>query len=171
MSVGKIVGVVMFTGATAAIWLWPKAGAPESPDETVRPVRSFVVKAGASFPEMRFAGKVKADESRTLRFKQSGRLERIPVAKGQRVKKGEKLAWLFAGDFENRLQESTAAAERDRLSFQRLSDAAKKNAVSKEEVSKAEAQFKQSEARLTLDKRALEEQGARGRSSGEAAHG
>ena len=157
MSIGKIVGVVMFAGATAAIWLWPKAEAPEAPDETVRPVRSFVVKSGTSLPEMRFAGKVKADESRTLRFKQSGRLERIPVAKGQRVKKGEKLAWLFSEDFENRLQESTAAAERDRLSFQRLSDAAKKNAVSKEEVSKAEAQLKQSEARLTLDKRALDE--------------
>lgn len=157
MSNGKIVGVVMFAGATAAIWLWPKAEAPEAPDETVRPVRSFVVKSGTSLPEIRFAGKVKADDSRTLRFKQSGRLERIPVAKGQRVKKGEKLAWLFSEDFENRLQESTAAAERDRLSFQRLSDAAKKNAVSKEEVSKAEAQLKQSEARLTLDKRALEE--------------
>lgn len=157
MSIGKIVGIVMFAGATAAIWFWPKAEAPEAPDETVRPVRSCVVQAGTSLPELRFAGKVKADESRTLRFKQSGRLERIPVSKGQRVKKGEKLAWLFAEDFENRLQESTAAAERDRLSFKRLSDAAKKNAVSKEEVSKAEAQLKQSEARLTLDKRALEE--------------
>ena len=157
MSIGKIVGVVVFAGATAAIWLWPKAEAPVAPDESVRPVRSFVVKAGTSLSEMRFAGKVKADESRTLRFKQSGRLERIPVAKGQRVKKGDKLAWLFAQDFESRLQESTAAAERDRLSFKRISDAAKKNAVSKEDVSKAEAQLKQSEARLALDKRALEE--------------
>ena len=157
MSIGKIVGIVLFAGATAAIWLWPEAEAPDAPDETVRPVRSCVVKAGTSLPEMRFAGKVKADESRTLRFKQSGRLERIPVAKGQRVKKGEKLAWLFSEDFESRLQESTAAAERDRLSFKRLSDAAKKNAVSKEEVSKAEAQLKQSEARLALDRRALEE--------------
>ena len=157
MSTGKVIGLVMFAGATAAIWLWPQAEAPDAPDVSVRPVRSCVVKSGAALPEMRFAGKVKADESRTLRFKQSGRLERIPVAKAQFVKKGDKLAWLFAEDFESRLQESTAAAERDRLSFQRLSNAAKKNAVSKEEVSKAEAQLKQSEARLALDKRALEE--------------
>lgn len=157
MSIGKSVGVVVFAGAVVTIWLWPEAKAPVAPEEAVRPVRSCVVKGDAVMPELRFAGQIKATESRNLRFKQSGRIERIPVSKGQRVKKGERLAWLFADDFRNRVEETTAVAERDRLTFQRISDAAKKNAVSKEELSRAEAQLRQSEANLALAKRALDE--------------
>lgn len=157
MSIGKVVGAVVFAGATAAIWVWPKAGAPDVPAETVRPVRSCVVTGDSVMPELRFAGQVKAAESRTLRFKHAGRIERIPVAKGQKVRKGEKLAWLFADDFRNRVDESAAAAERDRLSYRRISEAAKRNAVSKEELSRAEAQLRQSEANLELAKRACDE--------------
>lgn len=157
MSIGKIIGVGLFAAATAAIWLWPEAKAPEVPDTVVRPVRSCVVSGDSLLPELRFSGKIRAGESRTLCFKQTGRIERIPVVKGQRVKKGEKLAWLFSDDYKNRLEEATASAERDRLSFKRISDAAKKNAVSQEEVSRAEAQLRQSEANLSLAKRALED--------------
>ena len=157
MSIGKTVGIVMFAGAVAAIWLWPAAKAPSVPEEIVRPVRSCVVTGDSVMPELRFAGQIKATESRTLRFKQAGRVERIPVSKGQKVKKGDRLAWLFADDFKNRVEEMTAVAERDRLSYQRISDAAKKNAVSREELSRAEAQLRQSEANLELAKRALEE--------------
>ena len=157
MNIGKTVGMVVFAGAVAAIWLWPDAKAPKAPEEIVRPVRSCVVKGDSLMPELRFAGQVKATESRDLRFKQAGRIERIPVSKGQKVKKGDRLAWLFADDFKNRVEETAALAERDRLSFSRISDAAKKNAVSKEELSRAEAQLRQSEANLALAKRALEE--------------
>ena len=157
MNVTKIIGMVLFAGATAAIWLWPRAGTPAAEAEPVRPVRSCVVRGESVMPEFRFAGQVKAAETRALRFKQAGRVERIPVSKGRKVKKGEKLAWLFADDFRNRVDESAAAAERDRLSFNRISEAAKKNAVSKEELSRAEAQLRQSESNLELAKRALEE--------------
>ena len=157
MSIGKIAGMVMFAGATAAIWMWPGVKPPAAPAEVVRPVRSCVVKGDSVMPELRFAGQVKATESRTLRFKQAGRIERIPVSKGQNVKRGDRLAWLFSDDFRNRVEETTAAAERDRLSYRRISDAAKKNAVSKEELSRAEAQLRQSDANLELAKRAYDE--------------
>lgn len=157
MNIGKIIGAAVFAGATAAIWLWPDSPAPKVPEETVRPVRSTVITGDSVLPELRFAGKVKAGKSRTLHFKHSGRIERIPAGKGMRVSKGEKVAWLFSEDFKNRLEEATASAERDRLSYKRVSDAAKKNAVSKEELSRSEAQLRQSEANLELAKRALEE--------------
>ena len=157
MSIGKIIGAAVFAGATAAIWLWPEAKAPEPPAESVRPIRSYVVGEKSIMPELRFVGRIKAGASRTLAFKQAGRVQRIPVASGQTVKKGEKLAWLFADDFKNRLEEATAAAERDRLSFKRISEAAAKNAVSKEELSRAEAELRKSEANLELARRALAE--------------
>lgn len=155
MKISKIIAVVMFAGATAAVWMWPRAEAPEPAEMPVRPVRSIVVGDCQSMPEMRFSGIVKANARRTLSFKESGRIERIPVKNGQKIKKGEKIAWLFDGDFTNRVENCRAAAERDRLTFKRIQDAAKKNAVSKEELSKAETQLRQSEAQLALAERAL----------------
>ena len=157
MKIDKLVGVVLFAAATAAIWLWPAAKPPAPLPEAVRPVRSVVVDDDKTLPDLKFAGTVKAKDSRTLAFKRSGRIERIPVKKSQRVKSGETLAWLFRDDFENDLAAAEAAAERARLTFRRTSDAAKKNAVSKEELSRAEADKRQAEAALELAKRALAE--------------
>lgn len=157
MDIGKTVGGVLLVAATAAIWLWPEGGGAPATDEAVRPVRSLVVTAAGRMPDLRFVGTVKANESRTLMFKQAGRVEKIPVSKGQEMKKGEKLAWLDPLDFRNRLAQAEAAVKRDRLTYRRKSDAAAKNAISQEEVSQAEAQFRQSEAACELAKRALEE--------------
>lgn len=157
MDTGKLIGGMLLVGATIAVWMWPDAekSAPEA--EPIRPIRSALVDSKVQMPNLSFVGTVKAKESRTLTFKQKGRIQRIPVAKGQKLKKGEKIAWLDPLDFENELAKAEAAVKRDRLSFQRKSDAAKKNAISQEEVSQAEAQLKQSEAEFALAKRALAE--------------
>lgn len=157
MQIGKVVGGIVFIGATAAIWLWPDAKVGEAGPEPVRPVRSVAVKDGATMPDLVFAGVVKANESRTLSFKQGGRIESIPVKKGQRTKKGERLAWLFQDDFKNNLTKAEAVAERARLTAERLRKAAANNAVSQEEVSRADSESKQADAALALARRALEE--------------
>ena len=157
MELGKIVGGGLIVGATAAIWFWPESEKAQTEPEPVRPIRSEVVAASDRMPDLKFVGTVKATESRTLAFKQAGRIERIPVSKGQKLKKGDKLAWLDPQDFRNRLTLAEAAVQRDRLSFQRKSEAAKKRAISSEELSQAESQLKQSEATYELAKRALEE--------------
>lgn len=157
MELGKIVGGILLVGATAAVWFWPDAEKEQASPEPVRPIRSAVVVANDRMPDLKFVGTIKATETRVLAFKQSGRIERIPVSKAQKVKKGEKLAWLDAKDFRDKLAVAEAAVSRDRLSYQRKSDAAKKRAISSEEVSQAEAHLKQSEATYELAKRALEE--------------
>ena len=154
---GKIVGGALFAGATLAIWMWPDGTADADADAVVRPVRSMVVEAGRRMPDLHFTGRVKASEDRTLCFKQSGRILRLPVKAGQKISKGDRLAWLDPKDFEDDLAKAEAAELRDRLSCERKREAAKKNAVSKEEVSQAEAQLKQAEAQLALARRALEE--------------
>lgn len=157
MNCGKIVGGILFVGAVSAVCFWPEEKEETSGEGPVRPIRSLVVKSGVEMPDLTFAGEVKADQSRRLAFKLSGRIERIPVVKGQAVKAGEKLAWLDPKDFEDRLAKAEAAVRRDRLSFSRISEAARKNAVSREELSKSEAQLNQSEAEYALAKRELEE--------------
>ena len=157
ISIGKIIGAALFAGAVAAIEFWPEAKVEARPDDSVRPVRSMVAEKGTRLPDLYFTGKVKADSDRTLCFKQSGRIQRIPVAAGQEIKKGDKLAWLDPLDFEKDLAKAEAAEQRDRESCERKREAAKKNAISKEEVSQAEAQLRLSEAQLALAKRALED--------------
>ena len=157
MLINKKTGCVWAAGVAAALGLclWARGGKAEA--EALRPVRSTVVSAGYKMPDLVFAGIVQASTSRTLVFKQSGRIQHIAVAKGQDVKKGEKLAWLDPVDFVDALSKAEAAATRDRLSYARKSDALKKKAISQEDVSQSEAQLKQSEAALELAKRALEE--------------
>ena len=157
ISTGKVIGAALFAGAVAAIEFWPKANVEAKPDDSVRPVRSVIAKKGASLPDLYFTGKVKANVDRTLAFKQSGRIQRIPVAAGQAIKKGDKLAWLDPLDFEKDLAKAEAAATRDRQTCERKRVAAGKNAISKEELSQAEAQLQLSEAQLALAKRALED--------------
>ena len=157
INTGKIIGMALFAGAVAAIEFWPKAKVEAKPDDSVRPVRSIVAEKGTRLPDLYFTGKVKADSDRTLCFKQSGRIQRIPVSAGQQIKKGDKLAWLDPLDFEKDLAKAEAAATRDRQTSERKREAAKKNAISKEELSQAEAQLQLSEAQLALAKRALED--------------
>lgn len=157
MDIGKIVGGVLIAGTTAAICLWPEHDVQAKADESVRPVRSVVVKAGTRLPDLQMTGKVKANEERILAFKQPGRIQRIPISSGQTVKKGDKLAWLDPLDFEKDLAKAEAAEKRDRMTYERKLEAARKKAISQEELSQAEAQLKLSEAQLALSRRALED--------------
>lgn len=157
MNIGKLAGGALFVAAVLAIWLWPQTVPVPPKDDSIRPIRSMVVKTGMKFPDLHLTGKIKANADRTLAFKQPGRIKGISVAAGQRVKKGDKLAWLDPLDFENDLAKAEAAEKRDRLSCERKREAAKKNAISQEEVSQAEALLHQSEAQLALAKRALED--------------
>ena len=156
-NLGKLIGAVLFVGAVLAIKFWPDARVEAPPDDAIRPVRSVVAELGSRMPDLYFTGRVKADADRTLAFKQSGRIQRIPVTAGQRIKRGDRLAWLDPADFEKDLAKAEAAATRDRQTCARKREAAKKNAISQEELSQAEAQLQLSEAQLALAKRALED--------------
>lgn len=156
-AVGNMLGIALSVGAAAAVWMWPKPGRVAPPEPTVRPVASVVVKDGFELPDVSFAARVKAANSRTLSFKQSGRIERILVDAGSRVKKGDKLAWLEPHDYENKVTLAEAAAERARLTYERTAEAMKKGGVSREEVSKAQAEMKESAANLAIKRRDLED--------------
>lgn len=157
MSIVKMVGGVAVVGVAVVVCLWPRKDGTVGSPEPLRPVRSAVAKSCDKMPDLTFAGIVQASATRTLAFKQSGRIQRIVVSKGQEVRKGDKLAWLDPLDFKSSLAKAEAVEKRDRLSYERKSDALRKKAISQEDVSQSEAQLRQSEAALDLAKRALEE--------------
>jgi len=156
-SLGKIVGGVLLLGGMAAVWLWPQGGTLVAESEPLRPVLSAVVGDTKAMPDFSFSGIVKAGNDRKLVFKHSGRIQRILARKAQHVKKGDKIACLIPDDFQNRLADAEAAVNRDRLTFERVKNAAGMNAVSQEELSKAEANLKRSESQYQLAKTALDE--------------
>jgi len=155
--VGKVVGTVLIAGATLAVCLWPKAERKAPPPEAVRPVKSVVVTDSLSVPDLSFAATVRAENRRVMVFKQSGRIQRIPVDNGTRVKKGDKLAWLDPSDYENKLAQAKADAEKDRLTYERRKNAFKLHGVSAEEVSQAEAAMKSAVAAVSIAELALKE--------------
>ena len=152
---GKVIGSVVFVGAVAAIWLWPRKEAESAASEPVRPVRSIVVQDGTKMPDLEFPGVVKAGSDRTLAFEVPGKVLAIPVSKNQRVKKGDVIAKLDPKDFEDKVAKAKAALDRDSQSLARYRNVAA-NAVSKEEVSRAEAQVKTSTAEYDSAQRDLE---------------
>lgn len=156
-SLGKALGTLLFIGATAAIWFWPKPAPPAAKPEPVRPVKSYIIPQEGINPTVSFAGRVDVSAKRDLSFKQTGRIESIPVTKGQEVKKGDLLAKLDASDYENNYAKAKAEYERDKISYERMHQAALTSAVSAEDVNQAEARMKLSESNLKLSKRALEE--------------
>ena len=154
MDIGKIAGGILFVGATAAIWFWPKGEKSESTPDPIRPVRSCVIASDGKMPDLSFAGTVRAGETRMMTFKQTGRIQRLGLTKGERVKKGDELARLDPKDFQDRLAQATAALERDRKTRERTSAS---KGVSQEQISQAEARFQESKAAYELAQRALEE--------------
>jgi len=156
-TIGKVVGGCLLLGGTAAVWMWPRDGVPKAEAEPLRPVMSVVVSDKKAMPDFSFSGIVKAGDDRKLVFKHSGRIQRIVAKKAQHVKKGDKIAWLIPDDFQNRLVDAEAIVKRDRLTYERVKNAADRNAVSQEELSKAEANLKRSESQYQLAKTALDE--------------
>jgi len=150
---GKAVGVGLLAGATLAVWFWPKAERPAAEPPVVRPVKSVVVTDGAPSPDLHFAARVKAANSRTLSFRQSGRIQGIAVESGAHVRKGDRLAWLDPTEYKARLAIAEANAAQSRLTYERKAAALKLKGVSQNEVSQAEAAMKGAEAALATAKR------------------
>ena len=155
-SAGKIIGAAMFAAGVAAIWLWPKPKVEVAEEAVVRPVRSMVVSAKATLPELRCPGRVRAGESRDMMFEVPGRLVEFKIDRGQHVRKGDVLAKLDTRDYEADVAKAEAEFESKKLSYERYSSALGKGGVSKDDVTKAEADFKTARAQLAVAKKALE---------------
>lgn len=66
----------------------------------------FQVKKGDIFEEVSASGKVKIGEKINFNFKNSGRIEKIKVRVGDRVKSGQVLSKLETGDLENEIEKA-----------------------------------------------------------------
>ncbi|UTW44942.1 efflux RND transporter periplasmic adaptor subunit [bacterium SCSIO 12696] len=126
-------------------------------ENVVRPVRAFHVGAQEEFSKRKFPGRAAASNAVTLAFEVSGKLNEIPVAVGDRVKKGDVLATIDARDFRNTLDQSRAELKRAKAQYDRMLNALADNAVSKQDVTNAEAAYESAKATVNIHQKALDD--------------
>ncbi len=86
--------------------------APARPREAVRPVRFIRVSAAAESPTRMFSGTSKAVVESRLSFRVGGTIQKVNVAVGDAVKKGDLIARIDPADFRIRVQEAEASLAR-----------------------------------------------------------
>ena len=129
----------------------------EEGGEVVRPVKvvefgSMGVTGGYSYP-----GRVHANQTVQVAFEVPGKINELPVAKGQTVKQGDLLARLDQRDYANDLESSTAAAEEAGSTLKRLEQASKSGAVPQVQVDEARARARMAEADVKIKQKALDD--------------
>jgi RND family efflux transporter MFP subunit len=129
---------------------------PPAP-EVVRPVKMFTFGESGRTRSFSYPGQVYANQTVEAAFEVTGKLQELPVAKGQQVRAGDLIARLDPRDFENDLRASRAALDEAIATRNRYRVAAKTNAVSRQELGEAEAAARIAAADLKIKEKALED--------------
>ncbi len=122
-----------------------------------RPVKSIVLGDKQSIVERHFPGKVLASKRAELSFEVPGKLTKLPIKKGQEVRKGALLAQLDQVPFEDKVQTTQASFDYAKLQYRRGKELVKGNYISKAEFDKLHSTYQISEARLSTAKRDLQQ--------------
>jgi len=130
---------------------------PPPEREVVRPVKIITFGQTGARRRFQYPGQVYANQTVEVAFEVTGKLEEIPVTKGQAVKTGDLLARLDQRDFRNQLAQAQAAFEESTATFQRYEEAARTRAVSPREVDEARARARISESEVKIKQKALED--------------
>jgi RND family efflux transporter MFP subunit len=124
------------------------AAQPPKPLPSVE-VRTMRVEAKELASIQEVVGTVRARIRATLAAKLSGRIEQLPVVLGQKVKSGEVIARLDAGDSKARLEQARASLEQAERDWQRSSLLFDQQATTRSERDAAEARLRVSQATVS----------------------
>ena len=108
--------------------------------EVVRPVKLLTVEGKSSMKEIKYPGRVRANQRVDLAFQVAGPLIELPVTEGQNVKKGEIIARILPRDFETEIAKAKAKALDAEQQYQRYRDLYVKKQVSKADFDKYKSQ-------------------------------
>ena len=144
--------LVVFVG----FWLssCSKKETPPPPDIT-RPVKLMKLDSPGIYKTLTFPARIKAFQEVNLSFLQPGRIEEIPVKRGQTVKKEEVLAKLDPKDFENRFNAAMARSRERSLNLRRMKEAFEKEVATEVEVEQAQRDYEITKADEAIAKKAL----------------
>jgi len=124
----------------------------EKPVETFvaasRPVKTIVIGGQATGDTRTFPAEVDAIQKADISFRVSGKIQKILVKEGDRVKKGQILAELDPTDFQITLKDRQANYTTAKANFDRAKELVAKGAISKVDHDNLRAQFHTAKASL-----------------------
>lgn len=108
--------------------------------QKIKPVKIVKIQEENRPVALNYIGVVAADEIRKIAFKSSGKIEKVFVEKGQKIKKGDILAKLDNQDFKYALEASKASLEAAKSQYEKSI-----NGATNEEIKQAEVNVKKSQ--------------------------
>jgi RND family efflux transporter MFP subunit len=133
--VAVFASALLFTGCGAKP---PSSGANSSSLPTAA-VRLQTVQGKLQSNTEEVVGTVRAKLQATLEAKVSGRIDRLPVVLGQRIKAGELVVRLDAAEINARLEQAEAAGEQAERDWKRVAALFEQHAVTRAEYDAAQA--------------------------------
>ncbi len=130
-----VVSVLCFTGCGAK----PEASKDNSSNLPTAPVRIQTVQSKPQAITEEVVGTVRAKLHATLEAKLSGRVDKLPVVLGQRVKAGELVARLDAAEIGARLEQAEASLDQAERDWKRVSALFEQQAVTRAEYDAAQS--------------------------------
>ncbi len=134
-------------------------GACEEPQPTVvaksRPVKTIVIDSESVGNIRRFPAVVDAIQKADISFRVRGKVQKVYVKEGSKVKEGDLLAELDPTDFEIRLSDRKASYKTAKANYDRASELVEKGAISKVDHDNIRAKYFTASANLKEAKQEL----------------
>jgi RND family efflux transporter MFP subunit len=127
------------------------------PEEVIRNVRATKIADPHAFDGRIFPGRAKAHNEVNVAFEVAGRVAKRPVDDGDKVTAGQLLTSLDPRDYQNSLDEASAARRQARTYRDRIAGAVDSGAVSKQDLTDAQAQYDVTVAEVKIREKALED--------------
>lgn len=114
---------------------------PVPQPESIRPVKTLRLGAGADSIRLEYPGSIEAAQSARMAFEVPGRVIEFPVVEGDRLKRGALIARLDPRDFEEALSKQQASADFLKIELERHQALYDKGVDSKHALDKASKNY------------------------------
>ena len=153
--IGRLIGLVLFLAAVAAVFLLKWKPPPPSEPASVRPVKTMLIESPFSSSARQYPGKVQASRRINLAFQVDGPLIEFPVKNGQDVEQGQLLARLDPADYENEQAAKKAAMDKTETDLEKAKKLRDAGAATFKEVNDAQARFDAAKAKYDIATKAV----------------
>lgn len=111
-----------------------------------RPVKIMEIRTGGSFGNAEFSGRIRSANQADLSFEISGKLVKLPVKEGDKVKRGTLLAELDKRDVLAALASSRAQLNAAKADYERNRELYKSNSISRRQLDTSRKSYEMSQA-------------------------
>ncbi|MFN3234355.1 MAG: efflux RND transporter periplasmic adaptor subunit [Gammaproteobacteria bacterium] len=124
--------------------------------ESATIVKTMTLTQQSSQSQRQFPGVVEAGENVKMSFQVDGRIEKLPVDEGQKIKKGQLISQLQQGDYKDALKKATAQREYRESQLARATPLVKDGYIARADFDKIQSDYDVAVADENTAKRNLE---------------